>query len=297
VEGERNVIFLKNITGSCRKTVLMTALTLVLGLCATGAVQAQTGKPNLYLVSAGISNYIDIPALKCAHKDAMDVTGFFRAQEGKLFNRVEAITLTNNQATLSAVHQSMLSLQGKPGNDDYTIIFLAGHGGKGPHPEYAYCAFDKDLTWTQIQGALRGLPGKIIVILDTCEAGAITNTGNIIVFSSSLAHQGADEEQNPMGNGFFTKSLIEALSGKADMDGNGVITLAEVDAYVSSRVEQISFGKQSTTLVRPVNIPSTLPLAKLFPAQPVTPVYTPPVPTFNGTSSGPIAQVNMGQPR
>jgi hypothetical protein len=84
-------------------------------------------------------------------------------------------------------------------------------------------------------------------------------------------------------NGFFTQALLEGLNGKADMDHNGTITLAEADAYVAGRLEQISKGMQHSTLYRPVNTPSVMPLVKMaVPGFNPTPVAG--QPTFgNGT--------------
>jgi hypothetical protein len=92
-------------------------------------------------------------------------------------------------------------------------------------------------------------------------------------------------------NGFFTQALIEGLSGKADMDHNGTVTLAELDAYVAGRLEQISNGKQSSTLLRPVNTPSSLPLAKLNTAV----VNTPVVPAPSGVQVSPVVPATFSQ--
>jgi hypothetical protein len=62
-------------------------------------------------------------------------------------------------------------------------------------------------------------------------------------------------------NGFFTFALLEALAGKADLDRDGTITLAEVDAFVANRVKLLSKGRQNPTMQRPSTIPSSLALA------------------------------------
>src|SRR5262249_55372671 len=55
----------------------------------------------LYLLSVGIANYEKgrLPRLSLAVKDAEAVTELFKGQEGKLFARVYARTLTDAQAT------------------------------------------------------------------------------------------------------------------------------------------------------------------------------------------------------
>jgi hypothetical protein len=258
---------------------------LALALCLSPAVLAQTGpKPNLHIVAAGVSEYTDIAPLFCAHKDALDVVSFYRRQEGSLFGRVEATTFINQQATVANLQGALAGLQSRAKPGDVAVVFFAGHGGKSGHPEYGYCAFDKDLTWTQIQHALRAVPCKVIVILDTCQAGSATLTQNVIVLSSSQAHQDSDEDRVKDGNGFFTKALLEALRGRADYNTDGTVTLEETHKYVVDRVPQISGGKQLPMLICPPNATSAIPLAKLAPGTlPTSP------PTVAGPTVPPVA--------
>jgi uncharacterized caspase-like protein len=45
-------------------------------------------------------------------------------------------------------------------------------------------------------------------------------------------------EKDEFQHGVFTYYLLEALRGKGDLDGNGIITLEEVYHYVSTKVPQ-----------------------------------------------------------
>lgn len=45
-------------------------------------------------------------------------------------------------------------------------------------------------------------------------------------------------EKDELGHGVFTYYLLEALRGKGDLDGDGLITLDEVYRYVSMKVPQ-----------------------------------------------------------
>jgi tetratricopeptide (TPR) repeat protein len=53
-------------------------------------------------------------------------------------------------------------------------------------------------------------------------------------------------DDGPNGHSVFTWALLEGLQGKADLDGNGVITASELGAYVSPIVA--SFAKQTPTV-------------------------------------------------
>jgi len=61
-----------------------------------------------------------------------------------------------------------------------------------------------------------------------------------------LTAGGADQQvadDGPGGHSVFTWALLQGLDGKADLDGNGVITASELGAYVSPIVA--SFAKQT----------------------------------------------------
>ena len=116
------------------------------------------------------------------------------------------------------------------------------------------------------------LPGRVILVLDSCRAGAAgggqsyndtlreARDGGIITFASCLPHE-VSQESTAWNNGAFTKALIEALQGRADYDGNKTVTLSETDDYVSKRVIALTKNTQHTTSPRPTGVESSLALA------------------------------------
>ncbi len=75
-----------------------------------------------------------------------------------------------------------------------------------------------------------------------------------MVFTSSTGKQFSLEHPD-WGNGAFTEALVEGLQGKADLFGNGTITIKSLDAYVAQRVKELTGGKQSPTVVIPQSMP------------------------------------------
>src|SRR5439155_20581045 len=64
-----------------------------------------------------------------------------------------------------------------------------------------------------------------------------------------LTAGGADQQvsdDGPGGHSVFTWALLEGLEGKADLDGNGVITASELGSYISPIVAQ--FAKQTPSV-------------------------------------------------
>jgi hypothetical protein len=206
-------------------------------------------------------------ALPCCEKDAIDMVQWAQSQKGKLFDQVHARPMVDAGATSQHILTALNALKDKVKPDDYTIVYFSGHGGVGAGNRFEFCAYDRNLNWSEIQCALSGLPGTVIVILDACHSGAVTSGNHLIVFSASLRDQcslgGADKDHNSL----YTQFLLEALNGQADMNRDGFISLAEVDAYVSGQLakERVT----PSTLVRPANVPSNLPLARLTAAVPV----------------------------
>jgi hypothetical protein len=260
----------KYMPGLFCKQRLIVALVLVLSIASASQAQAQEAQHDLYLVTAGISTYLNSP-LNCAAKDAWDVGKLFQAQEGKLFRKVNVTPLFNFKAAGCAILNSVSNVRLNADKDSYVILYLSGHGGKDENGEYIYCAADMNLTWSQIQKVLQGMPGTVIVILDTCAAGTATGGDNLLVFCATEGDKSAFEEGDQNGNGYFTKALLEALGGSADANGDGTVTVGEVKNYIDARLNEISGGAQMETVLSPLGgLPDTLPLAVVAAASPST---------------------------
>ena len=61
-------------------------------------------------------------------------------------------------------------------------------------------------------------------------------------------------KSEPTGAIAFTKALIEALKGAADT-GDGEITIAELDSYLTDRVRGLTGGAQTPVQIRPPGVP------------------------------------------
>jgi hypothetical protein len=210
-----------------------------------------------------------------------------QATTKQVVQQVHTQPLTDNQATRANILRRLRALDGQVQQDDYTILYMSAHGGKNPMTnEYVFAAYDGYVKWTEIHDALRRLPGTKIIILDTCQAGAIFRSDSVIVYSACLANQSSKDGATADGNSLFTLYLLEALNGQADLNHNGVVSLAEVAAYVSGKLEDRTrelpvAGQQHSTLYRPENIPDALPLAQVAPANASALVRLAPAPQVN----------------
>jgi hypothetical protein len=73
---------------------------------------------------------------------------------------------------------------------------------------------------------------------------------NVTVLTSSTADKLSREDEKWQ-HGAFTKVLLDALSGSGydvDTDHNGVISMAELTAYVEKHLSQLTGGEQQLGL-------------------------------------------------
>jgi uncharacterized caspase-like protein len=106
---------------------------------------------------------------------------------------------------------------------------------------------------------------RVIVITDSCFSGATagrtfatvarraitsdafltrlaTGRGRIVLTASRASE--ISEENSAYGHGVFTYYLLEGLEGKADLDGDGLITVDEAYTYVSQKVPEATGQNQ-----------------------------------------------------
>jgi len=244
-------------------------------------VGAPEATRKLYALVIGVSDYADpAMALKYAAKDAGDFARALRAQKGRYYVDVETRVLADRMVTRASVVQGLQWLEQMATNpNDVSVLFVAGHGMTDEKQTYWFYTSDatdddvriKGVSQDELRKSLQGLQGKVLWFLDTCHAGAaakrppvdvnvLVNTmsasenGGIVVFASSTGRQ-VSIEGGDLGNGAFTRAVVEGIElGKAAL-GDGFITTSTLDSYVVRRVEQFTDNKQTPVMGRPPDEP------------------------------------------
>ena len=245
-------------------------------------------KPKLYVLAIGVSKY-DNPniRLRYAAKDARDLAKAWKAQRGKgLYSNVTIKLLAD--ATQEEVLKGLKWIQDKTTQNDVAIVSLSGHG-TNDNGEYYFLPRDVNIyqlkqtavSYQKIKNTVSSLLGKALFFVDTCHSGNVmgdrvssTHRGlsrvntpdvvqisndlssaenGVVVFASSTGAQ-YSLENSRWKNGAFTEALIEALNGKADYTRDGVISINELDLYLSERVKKLTRGKQTPTTTKPKTI-------------------------------------------
>lgn len=227
---------------------------------------AATGYASSWAIVVGIDSYPKWPRLQYAVRDAKGVSEVLMQKFG--FAPDHVITLENEQATrtgiLAAFHGRLAHGGMQP--NDRLFVFFAGHGATrklSSGRELGYIipydsdpnSFDTDaIPMTEIQNIAESLSAKHeLFVMDACYSGlGLTRGRSDSTFlrdnAKRLGRQmltagGADQmvsDGGPNGHSVFTWTLLQGLGGKADLNGDGLITATELAAYVAPAVAGVS---------------------------------------------------------
>ena len=239
----------------------------------TISIQLARKQERVYAVVIGINKYKNLPSLRFAVNDARE---FYRyLVEVNQVPKDHVWLLLDEEATLDKLKTTLGTvLRRHAGKDDTVIIFLAGHGAtetdaSSPDGDglekyiLPYNADPKDLYSSAIPMSevarifQRISSERLVFIGDTCYSGASggrtilgggtranvsgaflerlsQGKGRVILTASDANEVSLEKEE--LKHGVFTYYLLEGLRGKADLNGDGVITMDEVYHYVSEKV-------------------------------------------------------------
>ena len=234
------------------------------------AVSDTTTEGDSWAVVIGIDDYAHWPKLGHAVRDAESVKTLLVTKLG--FKADHVISLQNQSATRTNVMTAFNEQLPKSGlkKTDNLFVFFAGHGGTrhlSSGRDLGYIipvdAGTDDLAgdaipMTELQNISEALVARhVIFVMDACYSGlglvrgggASTRNGNFLrdnahrVGRQMLTAGGADQmvaDGGPGGHSIFTWTLLQGLSGKADLNGDNIITGTELAAYIAPAVASVS---------------------------------------------------------
>jgi WD40 repeat protein len=254
----------------------------------TAAQPPADSRPSLYMVALGVSAYPDKMKLNYAAKDARALEGVVKKKCAALFRSVDVHLLTDPQATRKSIFAELNWLKTQMTQRDVGIVSFSGHGVRDNDGTFYLAPVDIDpgdvvssgVPGDTVKKLLAGMPGKLLLLLDACHAGSfdgdrrkslggltddlvrdlVTDDYGVVVMCSSTGREYSLEDET-VSHGYFTKALLEGLSGEADYDKDGAVYLNELDTYVTDRVKKLSKGLQHPVTSKPASIRS-FPLSK-----------------------------------
>lgn len=217
----------------------------------------------------GIDHYAKWPGLHHAVADAGAIRQVLI--ERFAFKPDNVTTLLDGDATRAGILRVLHERLADPARvrrDDRVMVFFAGHGGtrrlaSGRDVGYIVpvdasvgdLAADA-ISMPQLQEAAEALAAKhVLFIVDACYSGLGLTRGGAPTSSRFLDDNarrigrqmmtagGADQpvaDDGPGGHSVFTWTVLQALSGKGDLNGDGVMTGTELAAYVAPAVAAIA---------------------------------------------------------
>jgi len=226
----------------------------------------------LHVLAVGVTNYRDqalARGVTFAADDARAVGAAFERGSRGLYAQVRPRVLADQLATRDGIEAAGRELAATVKPEDTVVVYLAGHGvtaGGDYHfvPwETRYTNFDaliaQSLSADRLRAMLAGITArKVLVLLDTCSAGKfslvkgreIDDKASIDRFQRvsgrALIAAAADEKMALEGegqHGVFTFALLAALSGAADKNNDGMVSVTEIAEYIDEQVPAITKRK------------------------------------------------------
>jgi uncharacterized caspase-like protein/peptidoglycan/xylan/chitin deacetylase (PgdA/CDA1 family) len=233
---------------------------------APAPVAANPGYSDSWAIVIGIDDYANWPKLQYAVRDARAIRETLIQRFG--FSADHVLSLENQEATRAGILGAFNDKLARSGmkKNDRLFVFFAGHGAtrqlsSGRDLGYIIPA-DSDpnklatdaVPMTELQNIAESLTAKhVLFVMDACYSGlGLTRgagSGNFLRDNAKrlgrqmLTAGGADQlvaDGGPNGHSVFTWTLLQALAGKADLNGDGLITATELAAYVAPAVAAVS---------------------------------------------------------
>ncbi len=236
-----------------------------------------------FALVVGISKYKHaekgIPNLENAAKDACKFAQFLKSPKGGGFDEKNVLLLTDELATSSAMRKGLFTFLKRAIEEDLVFFFFSGQGTPEPGmiDNYYLLTYDADPaslpstaipTWEVNTAFQRNIKAKrAVLFVDACHIsgiGKMTEVRNInmnminkyirrlsevgegmAVFTATQDGETAVVQQyKERDTGLFTHHLLEALTGAADDNSDGVVTLGEAVDYTIDVVSAVTRGKQ-----------------------------------------------------
>jgi uncharacterized caspase-like protein len=249
---------------------------------ATATATATRNRKRLFIISVGINNYPSQP-LTYAVADAKETTHALKAASQRLFDEVILIERYDNEANSEGLKSLFEDLSKQASNGDIVLFYFAAHGSLDENNQYYLITQDSvtaagtmqdDRTLTQsvlaqAMGKIQAAGANVMLILDTCHAGAmrnasvdkisgqIQNNTGMMVLAGSAGYQEAYDNFKDSGHGLLAYTALRGLKGDLKRPNNDdipaetfvrwVANSATMDAFNSGMDKVVDFHKSSET--------------------------------------------------
>ncbi len=231
----------------------------------------------LFVFGIGTDTYANLDKtlqLKFAVSDAKNFMSAVKAQRSGYYQSIETMPFLNAPGLKTELPKSLRSTAQAAGPDDTIMLFVSGHGYRGPDSKLYLVLTETStrnveetsLSWDDLARAFADTKARIIVFIDACHSGAVPNGGSNdeiadalsarqVRFTVVAAAKGRQEsfEEPALGGGVFTSAIVKAIvSNRAatDTNSNGTIELSELYSKIKPQVLTEMGGLQTPWLAR-----------------------------------------------
>ena len=224
----------------------------------------------------GVSEYESdaFPSLERAAADAESMARVLAADFG--FAEENVHLLTRGNATQDALEEALEDWVASPsrvGPHDLVVVYFAGHGvtrDLGERGQRGYLVptdgranpdgtpvWGSLISMNDLEDVSEAIPAKhVLFVLDCCFSGLAIDRSPLRVapglsgrarqvLTAGAADQAVLDSGGNDGHSVFTGALLDGLGGKADVDGDDVLTFGELAFYVTRDVERKTGHRQT----------------------------------------------------
>jgi uncharacterized caspase-like protein len=210
---------------------------------------ACAGKAKVRLLAVGVSQYLNHPAVNFAVEDARAVGDGFQ----KL--GAEIVVLSGGEATRDGIKTQLLDIAGKSNDCDTFVFFFAGRANSQAAGEFYFYPFDAPaagdlksggLSAEAFQQLVENNPARhVLILLDCGDASDFLST-SLTGFSGRsrlsardvtiIAPQGQGRAPSDLQHGLISAGILQSLDKSSDLNGDGLLSAAELEAAVTANV-------------------------------------------------------------
>jgi hypothetical protein len=158
----------------------------------------------------------------------------------------DTVVLVDAEVTLAGFRSSLEQLARRMTASDELVLFYSGHGGRVRRASYqsadpdavdeTLTLYDGDLTDDDLAELLADVPGRVLLVLDSCFSGGfakdvISRPGRMGIFSSEEDVTSLVAGKFEAG-GYLAAFLASALTDEWADDGDGRLTALELSHYL-----------------------------------------------------------------
>ena len=230
---------------------------------------AADGRQDMYAVVVGIGAYDAMQALNFTDDDAYQMYAFLKSPEGGALPDDRVEVLVDEDATRYNIEAALADKLGRADADDIVVFYYSGHGVDGYFVPVDFDGVNNLLSHDRVEELLAASAAKHkLVLADACHSGGLlaakstaragasttrlyeafakTRGGTALLLSSKSTETSL--EARNLRSGVFSHFLLRGMKGEADADGNRVVTVSELHAFLYGRVRDYT-GRRQTPLL------------------------------------------------